>query len=107
MQAHGVASEQLAEEASTASLQAQAALQGADRLRDETKAWVEKRLTERPTTNAVQSAAAAAAEAALRSALSGEDGWMATQQQQLAIQGKQLHAQQQVRSQTSRISPLP
>ena len=74
-------------------------------VREETHDWVGRELTERlrerPTRDAVQNAAAAAAEAALRAALSGDEGWLATQQQQLAIQGKQLHAQQQVLAQTS------
>ena len=101
VEAQGVASEQLADEASTAALQAAAALRGSEQLSADTRAWVTKQLDERPTRQAVEGAATAAAEAALRTALSGEDGWLAVQQQQLSIQTKQIAQQQAVLSHTN------
>ena len=72
VEAQGAAAELVADEAAAANLQAQGALRGSDRLREETQSWLSRQLESRPTSTELETAAAAAADLAVRDALSLE-----------------------------------
>ena len=69
VEAHAAAAETVADEAATAALQAQGALRGSEKLREETHEWVRQQLDSVPSRSAVVDAAASAAEAAVQSAV--------------------------------------
>ena len=73
VEAQGHAAETVAEEASSAALQATSALQASERVLDDTREWVRGQLDSRPTAQAVEAVATKAAEAVVRSALADAD----------------------------------
>ena len=76
VEAQGAAAETVADEAATAALQAQGALRGSEKLREETHEWLRLQLHERPTRSVVEQTAATAAESAVRFALAQQGGGM-------------------------------
>lgn len=65
VEAQGAAAETVAEEAASAALQAEGALRGSERVREETQEWVRLQLESRPTRDAITSAAVAEVRAAI------------------------------------------